>query len=66
MNFSIYQFLNKLQNLPDNKKKIILWVIVGVLAAIMGYFWIKSAGERLNKMGESIGQINLPQLETSK
>ena len=66
MNFSISQFLNKLQNLPDNKKKIILWVIVGFLVVIMGYFWIRSAGERLNKMSESIGQINLPKIETPK
>lgn len=62
----IKKYITKLQNLPDNKKKIILWVIVGVLIVIMGFFWIRSAGERLNKMSESIGQINLPKIETSK
>ena len=60
----IKNYLEGLQNLPDNKKKIILWVVVGVLAVIMGFFWIRSAGERLNKIGESMGNINFPQMET--
>lgn len=61
--FQISNYLNRLRNLPDNKKKIILWVIVGVLAVVMGFFWIKSAADKLNKLGESANQIKFPQIE---
>lgn len=58
------EFLTKLQNLPENQKKIILWAIVGILAAAMGYFWVSSAMRNLSTMGESmeesIKNINLP------
>lgn len=57
------KFLLKLQNLPDNKKKIILWVVVAILAVIMGSFWINGAINNFQKIGESIGQIELPQIE---
>jgi hypothetical protein len=58
------KFLIKLQNLPDTKKKIILWTIVVVLAGIMGFFWVQSAMNNFKKIGEGIGQIELPQIET--
>jgi len=57
------KFLIKLQNLPDNKKKIILWAVVVVLAVIMGFFWVRGAVNNFKKIGESIGQIELPQIE---
>jgi len=56
---NLKNYLNKLQNLPDNKKKIILWGVVGVLAIIMGIFWIMGAMSNLQKIGNSVGQINL-------
>lgn len=62
----IKEFIAKLQNLPDNKKTIVLWTIVAVLAIIMGYFWVNSAIKNLSEMGESIGQIQLPEIETPK
>ncbi|GEM_PF-2319180 len=62
MNFQFY--LQKLQGLSDKQKKIVLWTIVAVLAIIMGFFWIRSVGDRLNKISENVGQIKLPQIET--
>lgn len=62
MNFK--DFLAKLQNLPDNQKKIILWAIVGVLALTMGIFWIRGALNSINKIGESVSQIKLPEVQT--
>jgi len=62
MNFK--EFINKLQNLPDKQKKIILWTIVAVLGITMGYFWIQSAMNSLSKIGNSIGQIQLPDIQT--
>jgi len=61
MNFQ--EFINKLQKLPDKQKKIILWVIVIILAFIMGFFWFKSAINKLEKLGEAAGNIQLPAIE---
>ncbi|MEK7562091.1 MAG: hypothetical protein AAB509_00215 [Patescibacteria group bacterium] len=59
----ISNYLDKLRGLSDKRKKIVLWSVVAVMAIIMGYFWIKSAADKLNKLGESVGQIKLPQIE---
>ncbi|MFA6190398.1 MAG: DUF5991 domain-containing protein [Candidatus Staskawiczbacteria bacterium] len=53
MNFSISQFLNKLQNLPDTQKKIILWTIVVIIALPMLFFWINGALNTFSKIGEA-------------
>jgi len=58
------EFITKLQNLPDNRKKIVLWTIVGILAVAMGYFWVKGAINSFNKIGESVSQIKLPDIQT--
>jgi len=63
MNFK--ESITKLQNLPDNQKKIVLWTIVGILAVIMGFFWVRGAISNFSKMGESLGNIEFPQIETS-
>ena len=55
-------FLDKMRNLPEQKKKIILWTIVVVLAIIMGIFWIRSAANTLEKIGESTKNVNFPEL----
>ena len=62
----IHEFITKLQNLPDNRKKTIIWVIVIVLAIILGVFWLKSAGDRLNKLGQEAENIKLPEIEIPK
>lgn len=54
-------FIKKLQGLEEKQKKIILWAIVGILAVIMGFFWIKSTLYRLENM-ESV-DLQFPQLE---
>lgn len=63
---NIKDFILKLQNLPEQKKKIIIWSVVILLGIIMGIFWIKLSGERLNKMGESASQIKLPEINLPK
>jgi hypothetical protein len=57
-------FLKKLRDLPDKKKKIILWTIVIILGLIMGIFWIKEATNGLSKIGENVKQIKLPEIQT--
>ena len=63
-NSKIKNYLEKLQGLTDKQKKIVLWTIVAILGIIMGYFWIRSASDKLNKIGENIGQIKLPEIQT--
>jgi len=57
-------FLQKLQNLPDKHKKIILWIIVVILGLIMGFFWVWSVMNRLSEIGNGLGQIEFPQIKT--
>jgi len=56
-------FITKLQNLPEQKKKIILWTVVGILAVIMGFFWIRGAINNFSKIGESVKSINLQDIK---
>jgi len=58
MNFK--EFINKLQNLPDKQKKIILWSIVAVLGLILGFFWFKMAIIRFAKIEESMSKLDIP------
>ncbi len=60
---NIKEFIIKLQGLPDKHKKIILWTIVAILAVAMGYFWIRGTMNNLQKLGENINQIKLPDIQ---
>lgn len=55
-------FFGKLRNLPDKRKKIILWAVIVVLAAGMGFFWVEGAMNSLSKIGNSVKSINLPSI----
>ena len=59
----IKEFITKLQNLSEQKKKIVLWTIVVVLGVIMGFFWVRSAMNKFSEMGQAVGQIEFPSLE---
>ena len=61
----IKDFVQKLQALSDKKKKIVLWTIVVVLGLIMGFFWIRGAIDSFSKIGQSIGEVKIPQINTS-
>ena len=56
----IRNFLAKLQNLPEHKKKIILWTVVVILGVIMGFFWVKGFMGSLPGIENSIKLIKLP------
>ena len=59
-------FILKLQALPENKKKIILWAIVVVLATVMGFFWITGAINSFSKIAESAKSVKLPTIDLPK
>jgi len=44
------KFLKKLRELPENKKKTILWVIVIFLGIVLFVFFIKNATQKINKL----------------
>ncbi|MDO8659845.1 MAG: hypothetical protein Q7K54_04585 [Candidatus Parcubacteria bacterium] len=59
----IKEFITKLQNLPENKKKIILWTIVIVLALGLGFLWFKITMTRFSKIENSVKKIDFPSIE---
>jgi len=61
----IRNFFERLQALSEQKKKIILWSIVAVLAVVMGFFWVRGAINSFSKIGQSIGEVKMPQINTS-
>ena len=58
----IRNFIIKLQNLSENKKKIILWTIVIILAVVMGIFWVGNAKKSFVKIGKEISNIEMPKI----
>lgn len=61
----IRAFIEKLQNLSDRRKKIILWAIVAIVAAVMGFFWVRGVMDGLSKMSESAKSVKFPEIDTS-
>jgi hypothetical protein len=57
--------IEKIQKLPEAKKKIILWATVVVLGLVLLFFWSKKAQNKLgNFRAEEIKEeLNLPNLE---
>lgn len=59
-------FLEKLQNLPEQKKKIILWISVGLITFFLLIWYFKAAqsalqGSKSRKLFE--GELQIPQLK---
>lgn len=59
----IRETLVKLQSLPEQKKKVVLWTIVAVLAVVMGIFWVKASITNLSKLDQEVNKIELPKIE---
>jgi len=58
------EFLKKLQDLPEKKKKIILWVIVAIIGIILAKFWLVMAEKRIADMTKQNSINNLiPELD---
>jgi hypothetical protein len=55
-------FLKKLQNLPESKRKIIFWSIIIVLGVGLLIWYVKSCQKRLEgfKVEEFKEELNLP------
>ncbi|MBI1866325.1 MAG: hypothetical protein HY005_03320 [Candidatus Staskawiczbacteria bacterium] len=49
--------------MPDKQKKIVLWAIIAVLALVLGFLWFKTSILRLEKIEESVKNINIPSID---
>ena len=58
-------FLHKLQNLPEQKRKIILWIAVIVVGILFFTFYIKNVQQRLKSFkAEELQQgLKIPELQ---
>ena len=57
----ISEFLKKIQNLPESKKKIILWSIVIIVGFFIFVLWIKNTQEKLKSFPK--GESKIPSLK---
>jgi uncharacterized membrane protein YvbJ len=55
-------FLRKIQNLPEGKRKIILWTAVIIVCFILLTFWVKISQQRIKSFEaqEFRQELNLP------
>jgi len=60
INMNIREFITKLQNLPEDKKKIILWAIVVFVALILCFIWFKISVVRFARIEESMKKTDIP------
>ncbi len=63
---TIKEFIAKLQNLPETKKKIIIFTVVIISALIMGFFWVTSTASKISQLGESLKSVDLPKIDLPK
>jgi hypothetical protein len=61
------EFFKKLQNFSETSKKVILFCVVGLIAAVLVYFWFNSAIQKVNNIKTSgMPFLNLPNLDINK
>ncbi len=53
--------LEKLRALPESRKKIILWSIVGIIAVVLLFFWVKSTQKSFSEL-QSEFKFSIPSL----
>ena len=68
---NIKNYLEKLRNLSDANKKIILWAIVAILGLALAFFWFNSAAKKISeisggKIKTNLPFLNMPSLDMTK
>jgi len=59
------EVLEKIRNLPELRKKVILWIIVVMVGGILGYFWLDDLQEKIKnfEIEKFQEELKLPNLE---
>jgi hypothetical protein len=57
------KFIKKLQDLPEKKRKIILWAVIAVSAVALIPFWLLSAKNNLEEISKNIGKVKSPEIQ---
>ncbi len=59
------KFLERIQQLPEKKRKVILWSIVTILAISLLFWWFNGFQDRIKgfQKEEFIEELNLPEIE---
>lgn len=60
----IADFIVNLQNLPENRKKIVFFAIIGISVLIAGIIQIQITKSNILKLNKSLKSMNLPNIET--
>ena len=59
----IKDFITNLQNLPEDKKGIIFFVTIAIVALVAAFFGILLTKNNITLIGESLTRINMPSIE---
>jgi len=57
-------FMTRLQNLPDSKKKVIFFAVMGVIVLVMVFIGLLLTKKGLSNIGQSLKNVNLPKIES--
>ena len=60
---TLKEMLEKLRNLPEHQKKIILFSIVGIAALALGSLWVLSVKNSIYKMQKEFQTIPVPSVQ---
>jgi hypothetical protein len=58
-------FLEKIRNLPEKRRKIILWSVMVVVAGLLIFFFVKSVGNKFSNFNaqELKNGLGIPELQ---
>lgn len=59
----IKDFAVKLQNLPENQKRIVFFAVIGISILIAGIIQIQITKNNILKLNKSLKSMNLPSIE---
>lgn len=57
---ALLEKIDKIRKLPENKRKIIFFIIMGIATVLMAGLAVVTTKERLQNMGRSVKNISLP------
>ncbi len=56
-------FLKKIQGLSEERKRIILWSVVGAIGLMLFFFWLKGFQAKIEAINSQGGSLKFPSLK---